>query len=635
MSAIAGIIIFDGQDPAADSMRRLGRALAHRSPHGFRDVNCGQASLGFGLMQLCREDRYERQPLRAPNSPLTMVADCRLDNREELAAALDFDVERLAETPDSALLLAAFLRWGEGCTEHLLGEFAFAVWDAAAGRLTLVRDHMGQRYLHYYRDQGIFAFATEAKALLSLPQIVPEIESGQLGLHILREPDRQTSATLFKGITGLEAATVLSVTATGETLRRYWEPRAAPHHLGRDEAYYRAQYRKLLEEAVACRVRRLIDPPGLLLSGGMDSASIAALTAAALPQGRRLVTISSVPAQDDRHPRSARPWVEVCIRHMRHLDHLWHTNSGETPLDGFERRAHALDRPPMLLNQLTCAMLARLRGRGVRLVMDGIGGDATVNPRGTRALADLLRAGRIGRLIGEIRWERRRTQRPLPHILWHDVIRPSLPRALLRQWIKYRAEHSRPVHPYAAPSLIASLLADGHLPMHDPLSLFDQMSERERRMQALALFIKRAQPNLANEAASQGLVLSRPMLDKRLVEFGLAVPDALTVVRGRNRHLARCALQDVLPPEFQTRPAIQEYYEPRINVHLRAALPQMREDVARMSRNEHLRQYFDLDRMKADLEKPPEEVFPENKPSYLFHAYLSARYVSWFRRDNA
>ena len=145
MSAIFGILRFDGRDASPGDLERMGNVLAHRGPDGRKFVVDGPIGLGHGLMRVNNEDLFEAQPLRNRAAGLTLVADCRIDNREELAEAFGLSAADIRDMPDSAFVLHAYRKWGEDCVEHLLGDFAFAVWDSHAKKLVLVRDHMGQR----------------------------------------------------------------------------------------------------------------------------------------------------------------------------------------------------------------------------------------------------------------------------------------------------------------------------------------------------------------------------------------------------------------------------------------------------------------------------------------------------------
>ena len=195
-------------------------------------------------MQVTREDRFDSQPLVDPEAQLLLVADLRLDNREALAATLGLSPSSLTELPDSALLMAAHRRWGENCAEHLIGDFAFALWDGRARRLLLCRDHMGQRHLFYHQGDALPGLRhRRSKAALEALAEVPRVLSHEIGLArraLVERRYRPAGATLFVGIEALPGGTTMSIEASGAARsRRYWTPHAAEAHLGRDEAYYR------------------------------------------------------------------------------------------------------------------------------------------------------------------------------------------------------------------------------------------------------------------------------------------------------------------------------------------------------------------------------------------------------------
>jgi asparagine synthase (glutamine-hydrolysing) len=179
---------------------------------------------------------------------------------------------------DAALLLAAYKRWGADCVDHMIGDFVFAVWDGHRKTLTLARDHMGQRHLFYHRGDGFFVFAAEIKGLWALPAVPRAMVEAKIGRGLLLDAPTDIGATVYEGIRAVPGGAVLTVDAEGAiTWRRYWEPHADPAHVGRDEAYYVETYRRVLTEAVECRLRRATTSAGLLMGGGFDSSAIGAL----------------------------------------------------------------------------------------------------------------------------------------------------------------------------------------------------------------------------------------------------------------------------------------------------------------------------------------------------------------------
>jgi asparagine synthase (glutamine-hydrolysing) len=423
MSAIFGILRFDGGSVSGRDIKRMANTLVHRGPDGVRSQADGPVGLGHCLMRVNQEDSCEAQPLRERAADATLVADLRLDNRDELAAIFGLGAVELRDMPDSALVMRAYMKWGEDCAEHLLGDFAFAIWDGRTKKLVLVRDHMGQRYVHYHRGEDFFVFATEIRALCALADVPRTLSEAQLAKYLVLEPRAPEGATLFEGISGVPSGTMLTVDAQGTTsARRFWEPRAAAEHIDRDEAYYVETYRRILTEAVECRIRRLTSPPALCLSAGYDSAAIAGLCGPLLTgKGRKLIAVSSVLPENYRGPlTSARRWVELC-RDMPHLDVRYFVRSDETILANVEKSFLTSNGVPRIENYVTDALFLEAASAGARLIMDGLGGDITLNQRGGGALAHFLRTRQFRRFLAELGPHLRMSGHSLWETLRRDV----------------------------------------------------------------------------------------------------------------------------------------------------------------------------------------------------------------------
>jgi asparagine synthase (glutamine-hydrolysing) len=312
MSAIFGIVRFDGNPVSARELERMGHILAHRGPDGRHTTIEDRAGVGQCLLRVNREDWYEAQPIQ--DGGLTLVADLRLDNREALAEAIGIAIDVLRDMPDSDVLLAAYRHWGEDCVDHLLGDFVFALWDARDRTLLMARDPMGQRGVYFHHGNGFFAFASEVKALWAVEGVPRRLSDLGIAQRVLAPLDPNPGGTIYDAIGTLGGGMVLRLNADGAVSKRtYWEPHAAPEHLGRDEAYYVDAYRAVVTEAVACRVRRLARAPALCFSGGFDSGSIAAIAGPIVAaQGRRIVAVASVLDEGERRLVSdARAAVEA------------------------------------------------------------------------------------------------------------------------------------------------------------------------------------------------------------------------------------------------------------------------------------------------------------------------------------
>lgn len=640
MSAIFGILRFDGDEVTERSLRHLSDAMASRRPDGSDVVTLGSIGLGHSLVRVTHEDALEAQPLVDRDHGLTLVADCRLDNREALAAELHIDAAALTLMPDSQLILAAYLQWGEACAEHLLGDFAFALWDASERKLLLVRDHMGQRPLYYYRTDTLFVFASDRHAVARHPDVPPErLDDATIGRMLTMDRTRRDDGLATGRITGFGGGSQLLVRADGRAaLHRYWQPQADPRHEGQDEAYYIDAYRRVLGEAVACRLRRLTAPPGLVFSGGYDSGGIAALAGSApLPGGKLIAASSVMPAGYDGTIRHARPWVERCARVMPWLDVRYMTREGHDILTGLQARFVARSAPADPYHFVRSALFEELAAAGVRLAMDGHGGDYTINPRGYLSLASHLRQGEWHRFLSELRAHRRVTGNSWWRILRNDILGPLMPQSARRLWRRawgnsIEAWRDRPIDPAFAQALIA----DGEI--HFEGARVDGVSGMRDRMRAMLEWVA-SRLDLAGpaDAAAHGLDLTRPFHDKRVVELGLAIPESFYVKLGRDRYLACQALKDLYPPEFQTRSRKNDDEIPDFLRMAKAIEPQLLEDIARMEQSESLSGMIDFTKLRALLaarDVDDHDSGWEQETQRALSGYLIARYVEWERRDN-
>src|SRR5262249_32846192 len=156
MTALAGLWRFDRRPDAAEGCARMLAAQEIYGPHHGAQWSDTFVALGRRLMRVLPEDVSDRQPLIGAR--YVLVADLRLDNRDELTESLRLPNPQMRILCDAEILLAAIERWDESCLEHLVGDYAFAAWNPVRQRLVLARDPLGMRPLHYHSGQEFFAF---------------------------------------------------------------------------------------------------------------------------------------------------------------------------------------------------------------------------------------------------------------------------------------------------------------------------------------------------------------------------------------------------------------------------------------------------------------------------------------------
>ena len=165
MSGIVGIYRPEGIVANAD-LERMVETISHRGGDGSSVWTEGPIGLGHRMLHTTPESLHEKLPLVSDSHDLTITADARIDNREELWTALGFSGSPHVEVADSQLILASYERWGERCPEKLLGDFSFAIWDRRKQVLFCARDHYGVRPFNYhYRPGQAFVYVGKLRRL--------------------------------------------------------------------------------------------------------------------------------------------------------------------------------------------------------------------------------------------------------------------------------------------------------------------------------------------------------------------------------------------------------------------------------------------------------------------------------------
>lgn len=554
MSAIAGIISLDGGPADSRILEAMLDRLEHRGPDRRGAWVDGPAALGHLALWTTPESTIEQLPMRDPGSGAMITGDARLDNRDDLIQSMGL----ASATPDCALILAAYQKWGEACVEHFLGDFAFAIWDARIRKLFCARDHMGVKPFYYACvPERFFVFATEIKAVLGVPGVSDAINERRVAdafVHLINDP----AATYYTHVLRLPAAHCLTLTDEA-TLRRYW--RLNPDRelrLGSDEEYAEG-FRERFVRAVDCRLRSS-HPVGSMLSGGLDSSSVACvardlLRAAGKP---RLNTFSAV--FDEVSQCDERPYIQTVLD-QGHCDPDFITLDSLSPLIDSQSIMWHLDEPLSASNlYLSWSAYGHAQQRGVRVILDGFDGDTTVS-HGSGRLLELARARRWLDLAAELRGGARNFGGNFWLDSWGRWIwkHHPAPRAIARAWrgAVRRMSPSRPsaaVGPDAAeiinPDLSAKLglreiIRQGTPPMKDERDRHFRILEREIMSKCAELF--------AHASGAFEVEVRLPFMDVPLIEYCLSLPSEQKVRRGYTRYVMRGGMKGILPEKIRWR----------------------------------------------------------------------------------
>lgn len=276
--------------------------LVHRGPDD-RGLDFGDG-FGLGFRRLSIVDLLGgKQPMRDCSGAIRSVVNGEIYNYKELRAELLSRGCVFHTTCDVEVIPHLYEHYGERFVEKLNGQFAIAIVDERQRRLVLARDHVGIAPLFYTIVDGTLLFASEIKALLQHPGVPRAVDLVGLD-QILTWPGPVSPRTLFKGIASLPPGHLARFSASGLTLKRYWDL-----DFPSNAAFQPADYVSLVEEALTAAVKDRLNadvPVGFYLSGGLDSSLIAALIHAQSPDQRRhsfSITFTDAAIDERRYQR--------------------------------------------------------------------------------------------------------------------------------------------------------------------------------------------------------------------------------------------------------------------------------------------------------------------------------------------
>lgn len=553
MSAIGGLVYFDGRTAEPEALAAASARLHRRGPEAGGAWQAGPAALTQHVLFTTPESLAERGPLVSPDGAVVITADARLDNRADLCRELGVRDEG---QPDAALIAAAYDRWEADCAAHLLGDFAVALWDTRRQQVFAMRDVMGVRPFFYYHGGGLFAWASDVQALRLMPGVPSRLNEARLADYITGGVDLTQS--FFAGLLRLPPAHTLTASAAGVKLNRYWDVLEVRDTRQANDDAYAAGFRERLTEAVRARVRSAY-PVGSMLSGGLDSTSVVCLARPMLAErGQRLHTYSmlfdAAPASDERQ------YMAPAVAGGG-LEHHTLVMDVATPLTNLETLLDLAGEP---FHHMALALQHQVnheaRGHGVRVLLDGNYGDAVVS-HGSARVAELMRAGHWRTAAREMqgvagRWRPGNTRIWLT-MAWLVGVKPLMPE-FARQAARGLRQLRHPGRPYwAAQTLINPAFAwrlDGDAALRAQIDARARRFYTTRAENRFGLSKLPAMPELYNRiAAGAGLELRHPFLDRRLMEYCLGLPSEQRLRDGWNRLIQRNAMAGILPEAVRWR----------------------------------------------------------------------------------
>ena len=567
MCGIAGLWRFSGapDDRLLADARAMTSAIAYRGPDGHGHWVDGDAGVALGHRRLAIIDLSAtgHQPMASADGRIIVTYNGELYNTAEIAAELAMPFRG---TSDTEVLAEAIARYGiDGALRRTNGLFAFAAFDRKTRTLHLARDRLGIKPLYWTRQNGVFAFASELKALTALDGLAFTLDPAAVGLY-LRHACVPAPSSIYRDVAKLLPGQRLEVTTGRIDAHTFWDPaaiamagQANPDRRPDDEV--EEELSALLADSVK---RQMVSdvPLGAFLSGGIDSSMVVALMRAATNAPVKTFTIG--------FREKAFNEAEQARAVARHLgtEHTELLLSADDALAIVPQLPTMYDEPFADSSQLPTFLVSRLARQHVTVALSGDGGDEAfggyVRYQGVERLWNVIRhvphAGRrlsaqaIG-LLSPGAW---------------DALAPIVP----RRW--------RPTHFGDKVLKGAGLLAaEGPLDMYqrlisqwpDPGKVLQNAAEgvgwverlasktagldptaRMRLIDMMSYLPDDVLTKVDRASMAVNLEVRVPLLDHRVVEFAWRLTTDRLIANGEGKRPLRGVLSRYLPKALIDRP---------------------------------------------------------------------------------
>lgn len=542
MSAIYGIINWFGNQVEVDQASGIQDSLKHRATDGagvFQENN-----IFIGNHQLIISTHQKNEILPYQDGQYVITSDARIDNREELISLLGVRGD-YRNIPDSLLIVEAYKKWGNDCPKYLDGEFAFVIFNKTENVLFAATDHIGFRSFYFYSTAETFVFASEIKGILAVKKHRYFNENS-----IVNYLSANNDGTTFdKEIFSLQAASflILDQKKTTPSIKKYWElKKSGKYSFNRNEDWSDC-LRELLQQAIIKRLNTH-KPIGISLSGGLDSSFIAAITAVELQkQNKPLYAFSNLINDNCNNIVDERSYINLMGKWYPNIQ----LNAVQPPLTvgpftnmyaSFEQ-TEILSFPFVYADE---ALYQSAQNKNIGLFLTGFGGDFTISHNGEDVVYELLKRGDFKQATNYFFSLKKQFQLSILQSIVAFILGYGPFRNLHFFYEKhFKKKSTLPV--------IIKLLRAIELKGRFGTSKTSSTKANVIKMinsGTLGSILFDSQRKISSHF---GLECSSPILDKKINEFYLDVPEEQFYLDNKKRSLMRRAMAGMVPQEIQMR----------------------------------------------------------------------------------
>jgi len=549
MSAVFGIVDASGERVEKKSIHTMLDAMPYKYSDDSATLTDGAVAFGHIMLWSTPESRYERLPCRKDDFIIT--TDARLDNRTDLMKKLSLTERPQDQITDSDLILEAYKKWGEACPRYLVGDFAFAIWDAQHHQLFCARDHLGIRPFYYSLSTGNLTFSSTMDSLLAIRKAAVKENTEALASFTCYSTVAYDQ-TLYKEIMRLPMGSSMTYKEGVVHTERYWKPETIKQN--RDITFQEAaeKAKELFDEAVSARLRSYSDV-GCELSGGIDSSSV-------------VCSVSQL-APDKKIALFSQRYGDYACDEGEYIDEV----TKKTGLDTYSVRCDKIDYTheydmrfnyhinrhwPLYVTFTQSFPLAeKMREEGIRILLTGQGGDHLFEGS-VNVLRDYFQTFQFKKMLDELK-HYQFTKTALARFLLSPLLSKSSKKFLKKLLAVFRLSKApaktayfneeRCIYPY-------DITEDIHFSSHS--FKYDILSIAGNRY---AMWIDSFSYQFFEQ--NYGIEVRHPFFDVRLVEFALSLPAEYKLQKHIGKAVFREAMKKVLPEKIRCRKDKAEFSE--------------------------------------------------------------------------
>ncbi len=550
MCAIFGIIsLREGISPDPQLLVPMARVMVHRGPDGEGTLVRNGIALGMRRLSIIDVDGGQ-QPIANEDSTMWVLCNGEIYNFRELRRELIGQGHRFRTSSDTEVLVHLYEQYGLDFVDRLEGMFGFAIWDDPRRRLVIGRDRLGIKPLYYHQTAERLVYASEAKAILQVPEIYADINPLALEEY-LSFGYTPNGFSLFKGIDKLPPASLMICEGGSVTIKSYWKvpsdiDPAPSAEMWADEV--RAEIERAVEAEMVSDV-----PLGAFLSGGVDSSGVVAMMARHSDQPVKTYSIGFDTGKAGAYYNE--------LPHARTVAELFSTTHKEilvrpSVAELMPKLLWHMDEPVADSAFITTYLVAQFARRDVTVILSGVGGDELFG--GYRRYLGDHYANRYLKLPP---WLRRQVIAPVANFLPSDRHSSLLNLSrYARTFIKsselgYEDRYRSYVETFGAESLDRILTA-GRSGRIDSLNdAFAAATGGDGLNRLMRVDLATQLPNdllmLTDKMTMATSIECRvPLLNHRLVELGARIPADIRIANGEMKSVLKRALGGLLPDDI-------------------------------------------------------------------------------------